>query len=151
MAEVDRSLRERAIRLLAQRDHARAELARKLAPHGSAEDIEATLERMVELGLQSDQRFAEAWVRSKARRHGSARLRHDLAQRGVARELIEAALAHACEDDEIERARNVWASRFGQAPADRREWGKQARFLQGRGFSTSVIARLLKEVPDESA
>ncbi len=145
------SLRERAIRLLAQREHSRAELARKLAGHGSPEEVEATLDRMTELDLLSDTRFAQAWVRSKAGRFGIARLRHDLARRGVDRELIDEALAAECTSDEMERAREVWSARFGKAAADRREWGRQARFLEGRGFSRSVIGKLLKEIPDEPA
>jgi len=149
MAET--SLRGRAIRLLAQRDHSRAELARKLAGHGSGQEIDATLDRMIELGLQSDSRFAQAWIRSKSGRFGVARLRHDLARRGVEREIIDAALASECPTDEIDRARTVWAVRFGHPAEDRREWAKQARFLQGRGFSSAVIGKLLKENPDEPA
>ena len=145
------SLRERAIRCLARRDHSRVELARKLAAHGTAEEIEDVLNRMTELGLLSDRRYAEAWVRGKAGRFGAARLRHDLAQRGVARETIDAALESECADGDLVRARQVWASRFGTAPGDPREWAKQARFLQGRGFTADVICKLLKESPDESA
>lgn len=144
------SLRQRAIGLLARREHSRAELARKLAAHGTPEEIEATVERMIELGLLCDQRFAEAWVRAKAGRFGLARLRHDLAQRGIAAELIDAALDGA-GGDELERARMVWQRKFGHAAVDRREWARQARFLQGRGFSSAVISKLLKENPDESA
>lgn len=144
-------LKERAIRLLAGREHSRVELARKLAQHGTLDEIEATLDRMVELDLLSDHRFAHAWVRSHAARFGVARLRHDLAQRGIARELIDAALDNECQEDELERARTIWRCKFGQPPRDRSEWAKQGRFLQGRGFSTSVITKLLKENPDESA
>ena len=43
MAET--TLRERALRHLARRDHSRAELARKLAAHGSADEIEAVIAR----------------------------------------------------------------------------------------------------------
>jgi len=147
----DTSLRERALGHLARRDHSRAELTRKLAPHGSAEEIEDVLNRMTELGLLSDNRFAEAWVRGKAGRFGTARLRHDLAQRGVARDTIDAALDSECTEGEIERARAIWHSKFGAAPSDAREWARQARFLQGRGFAGDVIRKLLKENPDESA
>lgn len=149
MAEA--GLRERALRYLAQREHSRAELARKLASHGSAPEIDAVLDRLTELELLSDARFAAAWVRSKAGRFGAARLRHDLSSRGVAAELIEAALEGEAGDEELDRARRVWRVKFGQAPADAREWARQARFLQGRGFAAAVIRKLLKETPDESA
>jgi regulatory protein len=145
------SLRERAIRYLARRDHARAELARKLAAHGSPEEIEEVLDRLTELGLLSDARFAEAWVRGKAARFGTARLRHELGRRGVARDTVDAALAAEAGDDELARARRVWAARFGCAPADARDWARQARFLQSRGFAVELIRKLLKENPDESA
>lgn len=144
------SLRERAIRHLARREHSSAELARKLAGHGDAEEIGDTLARMTELGLLSDPRFAEAWVRGKAGRFGTARLRAELARRGIDRDTADEALA-GCAETEQERARAVWRAKFGTPPADAREWARQARFLQTRGFSSETIRALLKELPDESA
>jgi regulatory protein len=151
MTEAADRLRQKALRLLALRDHSRAELERKLAALGTPEEVQATLDRMAELGLQSDFRFAEAWVRSKAGRFGTARLRMELARRGVDADTVAAALAHGELDSDIERARAVWAAKFGTAAVDRREWARQARFLQARGFSSETITRLLKEVPDESS
>ncbi|MDI3490903.1 MAG: regulatory protein [Thauera sp.] len=145
------SLRERALRHLARRDHSRAELARKLAAHGEADEIEAVIARMSELGLQSDSRFAEAFVRGKAARFGASRLRNELARRGIERELIDEAIAGECTESEIERARSVLHGRFREAPADAREWARQARFLQTRGFAPDLIRKLLKEPYDESA
>ena len=145
------SLRERALRHLARRDHSRIELARKLSPYGTEEEIQAVLDRMSELELLSDSRFAEAWVRSKAARFGSMRLRHELSRRGVDKALIEEAIDSECVLSDLDRARAVWQSRFGTLPTERREWARQARFLQTRGFSTDVICKLLKENPDESA
>ncbi len=144
-------LRERALRHLARREHSRAELVRKLAAHGSDAEIDEVLARMTELGLLSDTRFAEAWVRGKADRFGAARLRSELARRGVDRDLVDAAIAGECTVSELERARRVWQGRFGAPPADAREWARQARFLQARGFAVDVIRKLLKEHPDESA
>ncbi len=144
-------LRERALRHLARREHSRAELVRKLAPHGSGTEIDEVLARLTELGLLSDTRFAEAWVRGKAGRFGAARLRSELSRRGVDRELVDAAIAGECTESELDRARGVWRSRFGETPADAREWARQARFLQARGFAVDVIRKLLKEHPDESA
>jgi len=151
----EHSLRERAIRHLARRDHSRAELARKLAAHAPAEEVDAVLDRMIELGLLSDQRYAEAWVRAKATRYGATRLRSELARRGLDRDTIDEALAAECPDGdgdtELERARTIWRGRYAAAPADAREWARQARFLHGRGFSTEVIRKLLKENHDEPA
>ncbi|MBP7467406.1 MAG: recombination regulator RecX [Thauera sp.] len=145
------SLRERALRHLARRDHSRAELARKLAAHGDANEIDAVIERMGELGLQSDTRYAEAFVRGKAGRFGASRLRSELARRGIDRDLIDEAIAGECVESEADRARAVLRGRFTEPPADAREWARQARFLQTRGFAPDLIRKLLKEPYDESA
>lgn len=159
MADVFEELKARAMRLLATREHSRAELRSKLGADKADEELfevtEAVLDRLVELGLQSDERYAGAYVRAKGQRMGAGRLRHELAQRGVARQLIEAALEQlACAEgigDEVVRAREVWAKKFGEIPQDAKEWARQARFLQTRGFSTGVIRQVLKESTDEFA
>ena len=144
-------LRERALRPLARRAPSRAELARKLAAHGDADEIDAVIERMGELGLQSDTRYAEAFVRGKAGRFGASRLRSELARRGIDRDLINEAIAGECVESEGDRARAVLRGRFTEPPADAREWARQARFLQTRGFAPDLIRKLLKEPYDESA
>jgi regulatory protein len=141
------SLRERALRCLARRDYSRAELARKLAPHGSAEEIETVLARMGELSLQSDARMAANWVRAHAGRFGRARLRNELARRGVGSELIEEALAGEDLAGELERARALWRAKFGALPGDAREWSRQARFLHARGFAAEIVRAALRENP----
>jgi regulatory protein len=141
-------LYQRAVRLLARREHTRAELARKLAPHGTPEDIETVLTTLAASGLQSDARFAESYVRSQAARLGAARLRQTLRNKGVATELVAAELGRTELPDELERARAVWRKKFAAPPADAREWARQARFLQGRGFAVDVIRRLLKSIED---
>ncbi|HPR06131.1 MAG TPA: recombination regulator RecX [Denitromonas sp.] len=145
------SLKTRALRLLSQREHSRAELTRKLAPHGTPEEIVALLERLEDVDLQSDARFAESYVRSRQARYGSRRIALDLKQRGVSDDLIAAALDEGSEGDDQARARDVWAKKFGTPPVDAREWARQARFLQGRGFGADVIHRILKDRDDEPA
>ncbi|MDP1651659.1 MAG: recombination regulator RecX [Rhodocyclaceae bacterium] len=137
-------LRQRAVRLLARREHTRSELFRKLAPHGTPEEIEIVLTELAANGLQSDARFAESYVRSQAARLGAARLRQTLRTKGVAAELIEAQVDDL--PNEMARARVIWQKKFATPPADAREWAKQARFLQGRGFSAEIIRKLLKDI-----
>jgi regulatory protein len=74
-----------------------------------------------------------------------------MARRGLDRDLIDEAIASECGQSEVERARGVLRSRFCAPPADAREWARQARFLQTRGFAPELIRKLLKESYDESA
>lgn len=143
-------LRQQAIRLLARREHTRAELARKLAALGTEEEIDAVLNELQTSHLQSDSRTTESYLRSNASRLGASRLRHQLKTRGVAPEMIEEQLAQAAMPDEIERARAVWSRKFSAAPTDAKEWARQARFLQSRGFAGDIVRKLLKQ-PLEAA
>ena len=134
-------LKARALRYLVRREHSRAELARKLAPHAeSAEAVEAVLDLLLSRKHLSDERFAEERARVLSRKYGAARIRQDLRARGIADEVIDRVSASG----EFERARAIFDKKFPVESKDRAEQAKRARFLQSRGFSYDVIARLLK-------
>lgn len=133
------SLRERALRLLARREHSRAELERKLAQTGFGHrDIAPLLDEFEGKNWLSDRRFAESYVADHRARAGSIKLAHDLRQRGVDDALIEAVLSEN-RDSEPERARKVWEKKFGATPASPAEKARQIRFMQSRGFAPDVI------------
>lgn len=138
-------VREQAIRLLARREHSRRELARKLAQRGHArEAIEAALDALAAENLQSDARFAEAYVRSRLERgQGPLRIEAELGERGVAPALYRP-LLEAAEEAWLERCREAHARRFDGPPQDRRERARQTRFLAGRGFTAAQIRRTLE-------
>ena len=138
------TLRERALRLLARREHARTELARKLAPHAeSSEALEALLDELTERRLLSDERYVEMRINSRSSRFGNARLAHELRTQGVSAELIGTALASS--EDELTRAQLVWQRKFGgkHDKSDAAERARQIRFLMCRGFSGETIRRVL--------
>ena len=143
-AKTDPSLRTRAMRFLARREHSRAELQRKLS-HVAAEgdDVEAVLDELAKHGWLSDSRFAEQAVRSKARRFGPLKVAHQLRAKGVGDETIAAAVRAAGEDG-IANLEQVWRSRFSTAPVNERERARQVRFLQGRGFALDDILKFLR-------
>jgi regulatory protein len=137
------TLRERALRLLARREHARVELSRKLAPHAeSAEQLAALLDDLTARRLLSDERYVEMRLNARSARFGNARLAHELRTQGVADELVSEALANG--EDELTRARQVWQRKFGEAPADAGERARQMRFLMSRGFSGETIRRVMR-------
>jgi regulatory protein len=135
-------LKTRALRLLVRREHSRAELARKLAPHaGSPEALEALLDQLLSKKQLSDERFAEGRARMLSRKYGSARIRQDLKSKGVADEVIKAA---ASPEGELERAKGILARKYREPATTREERAKRARFLQSRGFPMDVITRLIR-------
>jgi regulatory protein len=147
MAKTEPSLRARAMRFLARREHSRAELQRKLsaiAPEG--ENVEALLDDLAQRGWLSDARFAEQSVRARARRFGPLKVASDLRGKGVAEDAIGAAF-RAVGADGTANLEAIWRSRFDTAPANDRERARQVRFLQGRGFALDPILKFLREVP----
>ncbi len=136
------TLRERALNLLARREHSRLELAHKLAAHGETDEIARLLDELEQDHLLSDSRYAEDLAHARAGRHGSLRLQADLRDKGVPAAVI-AEVVHNAAASDLEAARVVWTKKFGALPRDATERARQLRFLAGRGFPPEVARRVL--------
>lgn len=138
-------LRERALRYLARREHSRAELTRKLVYTGFLlDEVAVLLDEFESRKWLSDRRFCESYVADHRANAGSVKLAYDLRQRGVGDSIIDSVLNNN-RDSELNRAREVWRKKFGSAPADTAEKGRQIRFLQSRGFTSEVIRRVMTD------
>ena len=162
------SLKARALQWLAQREHSRLELRRKLlrlarqraadaavaAAAGGAQDgdsqgapdpqaeVDALLDWLVAHRYLSDARFVESRVNARSARYGNLRIRQELGQHGAA---LDAATAERLKDNELARARAVWLRKYGPTPAgSAQDRARQMRFLAGRGFSADAIQRVLR-------
>jgi len=143
-----RSLRARALAYLARREHSRTELARKLAPHAAdADELNRLLDSLEADQLLSDARFVEVVARSRGERFGAARVGQELRAHQVSEELLRSTVGEL-QATEFARARAVWQRRFGTPAADAAERAKQMRFLAGRGFSESVVRRVVRGAED---
>ena len=130
--------------LLARRDYASGELAGKLRERGfEPEVVQALVEILCRRRLLDDERYAGHFVDyHRARGQGPVRIRRDLEAFGVDAGVIDAALATVVDWAAVARAAR--RRRFGaDPPADWREKGRQARFLQYRGFSNDHIRSAL--------
>lgn len=134
-----------AIRLLAMREHSRLELVRKLTQRGwSRVEVETVVDALALEGLQSDQRFAESFVRSRAQKaQGPVRIRAELSERGLDRADIERAL-QAEAHDWLAIASRWYERRYGSDPvADHKERGRRQQALARRGFTSDVVRELV--------
>ena len=140
------SLKSRALRLLAQREHSRGELTTKLARHvQEGEDLPALLDALQAKGFIDEARVAESVLHRRAPLLGTQRVLQELRRKGLGDELVQKAAAELA-DSELERARAVWSRRFGSAPhADTpQERARQMRFLASRGFAAEVVRRVVR-------
>jgi regulatory protein len=138
------TLRARALKALARREHSRQELRVKLLPFAeNPDELDPLLDDLENRGWLSESRFVEQLTTVRRRRFGAARILHELREKGVS----EAALVSAqsgLKDSEVEAARAVWKKKFGSLPASLEERAKQSRFLASRGFSAEVVHQVLR-------
>ena len=142
---------QRALGLLTRREHSRRELSWKLTSRGvEAADVRSAVDRLEAEGWQSDTRFAEALVRSRASGgYGPLRIRAELSTHGLDREAITAAMA-TFDGDWTETACDLVRRRFG--PARQIEPGqarKIADFLIRRGFDAAAVRAASQLDPED--
>jgi regulatory protein len=144
MAFAAPSLKGRALRLLSQREHSRAELARKLAKYEEEPGTLAlALDELEAKDFISETRVVQSVVHQRAPRMGAMRVRQELQKKGIAPEAITEAVA-GLKDTELARAREVWSRRFDAPPLDAKERARQMRFLMARGFGGATVARVFR-------
>ncbi len=141
--EYDESaLRDSVFRLLGRREQSYQELRRKLIQKRWPNDmVDAVLKDFKEKGWQSDERFAEIFIREKvSQKQGRLKiLAQATQQKGLSPDLVEG-LLEEMEVDWFSLCAELKERRFGEGPpADQKQWMKQVRFLQQRGFSSEQI------------
>lgn len=138
------TLKGRALRLLSQREHSRQELERKLAEHETEPgQLAQALNELQERGFISEARVIESVVHRRAGKLGTARVRQELAAKGLSGEAVAQALDQL-RSTELDRAREVWRRKFGEPATDPKEKARQIRFLVSRGFAAEIVRRVVQ-------
>ena len=152
-AKPKRTAYDKALGLLARREHSRRELSLKLRQGGyEGEEASAAIDRLGDQHYQDDDRFAEVLVRSRAAQgYGPMRLRVELKSHGVTdariRELLDAA-----EIDWTASAADQLRRRYGgKAAPDQAERAKRAQFLLRRGFPAATVRSVTHAEVDDAA
>lgn len=135
-----------AMNLLARREHGSEELSRKLSRRfGRSPDvltiITDVLEKLIEEGLLSDERYAASLVRQLILRGlGPRRLDQELRAKGIRQAWEVCADSAELSVDWFVQAEEVYEKKFGHHPwpddrdQQKKEWARRARFMQYRGF-----------------
>ncbi|WP_047044171.1 recombination regulator RecX [Vibrio mexicanus] len=142
---------EAAIQLLSRRDHGEYELNQKLSIKGyEDEDIQKALNFCLEHNYLDDLRYARSQIRQHIYKgHGERRIRQELNQKRVAESILEQAMAEEPQDW-FELAKSAAEKKFkGQKAKDQKEYAKQVRFLQYRGYSFEQISYALNSENEE--
>jgi regulatory protein len=140
-----RSETERAIDLaykaVARRERTVAELRTALERRRvEPTSIEAAVEELSAAGFLDDARYALRFAEDKRElaQWGSERIARELTRRGVAADLIDAALCDRTQQAELDTALTLLEQRFPVAPADDRERDRAWRLLVRRGYAPEL-------------
>ena len=136
---------ERAIDLaykaVARRDLTVAELRDRLVrKHVSPEAIDDAVAELEETGFLDDARYARQFAEDKREldRWGSDRIATDLRRRGIAPQLIDAAVSSYDRDSELRTALLLLRQRYSHAPRDDRERDRAWQMLVRRGYTPEI-------------
>ena len=138
------SLKGRALRLLAQREHSRPELEKKLAVHEEETgQLALVLDDLQAKDFISEARVIDSVINRRQAKMGSARIKQELLGKGLGKEAVLDAMA-GLKATELDRARELWRRKFDGPAGDAAGRAKQMRFLASRGFGGDVIGRVLR-------
>ena len=137
----------RAMRILERSDKTKAELERKLVQSEYPQAaVDAALAYVESFGYINDKRYAQRYIEAGKERKGKARLKMELARKGISDSVIEEAL----EEAEFTDARNVIREimekkRKGSGFFDEKEKRRLYAFFQRKGFSSADILAVIRE------
>jgi regulatory protein len=143
---VRREAFERAVEAIGRRERSVAELTEWLMARGVAEEeVAEAIERLIELEELDDERFARRYAEDKRDLSGwgAERIREALMQRGIDRDLIEAALESESRLDQVDRAAALLAGR-GAALDTEPERARALAFLARRGYELEVAYEAIR-------
>jgi len=141
-----------ALRFLEARARSVTEVRRRLRLAGYPATLANTaIDRLAELGYLDDETFARSWVesRDRARPRGERALRSELAQKGVAREIVDRVLAErrpasdgGADDIAAERLLVKHARSLARVSDPRVRRQRAYALLARSGFDPDVAARV---------
>ena len=143
--------REYAFLLLKYRLRSERELLQRLKQKGFSEELcRDTVNFLKDKEFIDDRVFALGWVSSRLKRpFGLRRIRLELVQKGLSKEVIENTFARAEEDyDEEGIVRKLAEQRFsklkGVEPLKARQ--RVYAYLMRRGFSPDLVSRIVSSI-----
>lgn len=162
--QLDKPLYQKALQLLARREHSVYELQSKLLSKslsftasvelGESERrsaVERVCQKLVSDGYLSDLRFAQAYARARSNSgFGALRISRELQIKGVDSGLAATVIEQLSDrQSPMDAMYRVWQKKFRNPPQDPKEKSRQIRFLMYRGFSHEAIGEFFRFLQHE--
>lgn len=137
----------RAMHILERTDKTEAQLRRKLEESEyPKEAVESAIAYVTSYGYLDDRRYAEHYIEWKKQGKGKARLKMELVQKGISREIIEEVLESTDFGETREMIRQIiLKKRKTDILMNEKEKQRLYGFLMRKGFSSSDILAVMRE------
>ena len=141
--------KDKAMWLISYRDHSRHELIEKLRRDYPQEICETTADRLEELGLIDDGRYARRYTADliNIKRLSERGVRQKLREKGIDRDLIDEALAEFVIDED-EQIRAIIEKKYARSLDDEKGRRRAVNALTRLGFSYQSIKSVMAEYID---
>lgn len=141
-----RRAREKALYLLAHRDHSKKELVEKIRRTSSAEAAQMAAQRMEEVGLVNDESFARRYAAELLQRKGYSisRTEYELIKKGIDRDLIHE-IIEDMSPDEAQQLAVLLEGKYAGAVRDEKGRRRTISALQRMGYRWEDIRHALEE------
>ena len=139
----------RAMHLLEQGDRTKKGLRENLLKNGyPSEAVEEAMAYVESFHYIDDKRYALTYIQNQSGKKGRARIQMELRQKGVPQEYIDQAFQETEEDTDARGVIRelILKKRREQGPMEEKERQKLYGFLMRRGFSSSDILSVLREI-----
>ena len=143
-----------ALNSLDYRDHSEKEIRAKLKRKYGAEYVDEAVEKLIDLDLINDERYAENYARElfEHKKFGKIRIKSELIAKGIASDIASDAVNSLFEDEEpdnIQRIVDIIEKKYYNRMND--EVGRKKVFsaLQRMGYSFSDIREAMSEFSDD--
>lgn len=145
-----RKAKERALYLLDYRDHSYKELYDKLRRNYSPEICEAVMEKMIEIGVIDDRKYAERYARYlfEVKHAGKYKARAEMLKKGIDKEIVDEFLEEY-EEDTQERLKELVEKKYARYLTDEKGVQKVFNALVRYGYNYSDVREVIKEFMDE--
>lgn len=140
---------DKAVKLLAMRDHSEGELRDKLYQAGYPDAvIDKVIEKLAIMDLVNDESFAEQWTESRAHKHGRRRIEQELTRKGVDREIARRAVSTLSDEDQLQDAIRLVGKFLARTHGDmdRSLYQRTLAMLARHGYDADIARKALASI-----
>lgn len=135
---------------LDMRDHSEREIRQKLSRKYDEKSVDTAVEKLLDLGLVNDRRYAELLTRElfERKKYGKNRVRSELFRKGIASDIINEVLEeyeNENEPDNVQTIVDIIRKKYYNKLIDEKSRQKVVAALVRLGYSFSDIRQAMRE------